>query len=64
MEIPRLGVQSAQQQRPTPQPQQRQIQAASANYTAACGKAGSLTTERGQGLNLHPQRDSAGFLTH
>ena len=38
--------------RPTPQPQQHWIQAASAAYTTAHGKARPLTHEQGQGLNL------------
>lgn len=49
--------------RPTPQPQQHQIQAASSNYAAACGNTGSLTTERDQGLNLHPHEHYVVFLT-
>ena len=39
MEIPRLGIQS-----------ELQLLA----YTTACGNTGSLTTGRGQGLNLQP----------
>ena len=37
-----------------PQLQQRQIRAVSAVYTTAHGNTGSLTPERGQGLNLCP----------
>ena len=43
MEVPRLGVNTELQLRPTPQPQQLWIQAACATYTAAYGNTRSLT---------------------
>ena len=43
MEVPRLGVESELQLRPTPQLQQNWIQAATATHASACGNAGSLT---------------------
>ena len=52
MEVPRLGVKLELQLPATPQ--QHQISAVSATYTAAHSHSGSLTTERGQGSNLHP----------
>ena len=48
---------------PQPQPQPCGIQAASATYAAAHSNAGSLPTERGQGLNPHPHGHYIGFLT-
>ena len=64
MEIPGLWVKLELQLRPTPQPQQPWIWATSVNYAAACGNAGSLTHEQGQGSNLQPHRDNVRSLTH
>ena len=58
MEIPGPGVKLEPQLGPMPQPQQHQIQAASPIYATTCGYSGSPTTERGQGLNLHPYGDN------
>ena len=43
MEIPRLGVESELQLRPTPQPQQRRIRSPPVTYTTAHGNARTLT---------------------
>ena len=43
MEVPRLGVKSELQLRPTPQPWPHQIQAASVTYTTVCSNTNSLT---------------------
>ena len=66
MEVPRLGVESEMQLRPTPQPRQDQIQATSVTWALqlmAMRQIPNLLSEWGQGSNLHPHWDNAGSLT-
>ena len=63
MEVPRLGIE-LEMQLPayTTATATRQIRAASATYTAACGNAESLT--HGERPGIKPHRHYVGFLAH
>ena len=66
VEVPRPGAESELQSYScwsVPQQQQCGISTTSVTYTIAHSNAGSLTQERGQRSNLHPQGILVGFVT-